>query len=571
MIKFILIAIFIAIPWLSPFGPGPSFDAVSWLVSLGSVGALILIVPNTQKQLRIGGIFFVVFCAFLLLHWRFAGGRYGFELIGMLAALMVFWGAVLAGLGMTEGFVKFQKADEVLFAKSNEVLHCLAFAWLFVAVISSAIGLFQYFGVAKLFSPWLNNPKELGSAFANLRQRNLFATLTGIGLISLLGIVKSGWFLQSRFGRFNFWLVYGAIVILALGNAASGSRTGLLEWMLILVGAVWWDLSAQRKIGFLALKAVIVYLLANIVLPWILYFATGFEGVGVFGRLIEVNNCESRKLLWVNVLKLILERPWMGWGWGELDYAQFITLFGSSRVCKPFDNAHNLPLHLAVEFGIPAALVICVFFCWLVWRAKPWRDTDPIRQMMWGVLGLIFLHSLLEFPLWYGSFQIAFGICVGVLWGSFERSSGVHEGVMVDGAKRKIFLNCLSIAFLMISVSAGFGYYRVRQAYLPLIERDLKYQENTVKKVQNTLIFSDQARLALLMNVRVVNSDNALMVYELAKELLHYSPEPRVIERVIEVASILRLDDDVKFYKIRYKEAFPDAYDKWLAVRGSNL
>ena len=45
--------------------------------------------------------------------------------------------------------------------------------------------------------------------------------------------------------------------------------------------------------------------------------------------------------------------PWLGWGWGELDYAHYATLYDGPRFCDILDNAHNLPLHLAVELGIP--------------------------------------------------------------------------------------------------------------------------------------------------------------------------------------------------------------------------
>ena len=36
--------------------------------------------------------------------------------------------------------------------------------------------------------------------------------------------------------------------------------------------------------------------------------------------------------------------------------------------------------------------------------------------MAWAVLAVIGLHSLLEYPLWYGPFQIAFGLCLAWLW-----------------------------------------------------------------------------------------------------------------------------------------------------------
>ena len=106
------------------------------------------------------------------------------------------------------------------------------------------------------------------------------------------------------------------------------------------------------------------------------------------------------------MLDLIAQHPWTGWGWGELSFAHYSTLYQGPRFTEILDNAHNLPLHLAVELGIPAALLICGGFGWLVLAARPWRETDPARLMAWGLLGVIVLHSLLEYPLWYGPFQL---------------------------------------------------------------------------------------------------------------------------------------------------------------------
>ena len=61
----------------------------------------------------------------------------------------------------------------------------IAWAWLSAGLISSAIGMLQYFDMGRAFSPWVNQP-GLGEAFANLRQRNQFATLTNIALAALL-------------------------------------------------------------------------------------------------------------------------------------------------------------------------------------------------------------------------------------------------------------------------------------------------------------------------------------------------------------------------------------------------
>ena len=113
---------------------------------------------------------------------------------------------------------------------------------------------------------------------------------------------------------------------------------------------------------------------------------------------------------------LILQKPWTGWGWGELDYAHYITLFPGARFCVLLDNAHNLPLHLAVELGLPFALLVCGVASLWVWRARPWAETDPVRQLAWGILAVVGLHSMLEFPLWYGPFQIVTLWALALLW-----------------------------------------------------------------------------------------------------------------------------------------------------------
>ncbi|MGB2883539.1 MAG: Wzy polymerase domain-containing protein, partial [Rhodoferax sp.] len=51
-----------------------------------------------------------------------------------------------------------------------------------------------------------------------------------------------------------------------------------------------------------------------------------------------------------------------------------------------------------------------------------------------------------------------------------------------------------------------------------------------------------------------------------ALQLLHFSSEPRVIEKLIESATLLGRDDDAVYYLQRYKAAFPDAYARWTAA-----
>ena len=442
--------------------------------------------------------------------------------------------------------------------------------WVLAAVISALIGLVQYFGLAPDLSPWINQP-QAGEAYANLRQRNQFATLTSIGLVALLGWLALREKTKNPSGGPLPWWAYGLAVLLALGNAASSSRTGLLQWGLIALLAARWFLPGRRHLLVFAVQALLVYGLAVVALPWLLALTSGLQSGGLFSRLVQETDCSSRKILWANVLTLIAQKPWLGWGWGELDYAHFITLYEGPRFCEILDNAHNLPLHLAVELGIPAALAICGGLGWLVWRAQPWRETDPVRQMAWGVLAVIGLHSLLEYPLWYGPFQMAAGLAVALLCSGLggEAVSGTFQEKIKQKRPIAQYGRALAaITMIVILACVAVSYQRVSQIYLPPEERSAAMRDDTLEKIHGSWFFHAQALFAELV-MTPLSPKNAANVHAMALELLHYSPEPRVIEKLIESAVMLGRDDEALQYLARYRAAFPKEHARWATRNAS--
>ena len=350
-------------------------------------------------------------------------------------------------------------------------------------------------------------------------------------------------------------------MLLALGNAASGSRTGLLQWLLIPLLTAGWR---QRRQLVLAGQALLAYGAAVFALPWLLGLVTGVQSGGLLGRLAEAPGCASRKVLWANVLTLIGQKPWLGWGWGELDYAHFITPYSGPRFCDILDNAHNLPLHLAVELGIPAAVLICGGIGWLVWRAKPWRDTDPVRQMAWCVLAAIGLHSLLEYPLWYGPFQMAVGLCVGLLWVGRILPHNFQPEFKPKRRVAHVLQALVAMTMIAILAAAALSYRQVSQIYLPPEQRSAAYQDDTLAKIRGNWLFHDQALFAEL-SMTPLTPGNAAQVHAMARELLHYSPEPRVIEKLIESAVMLGREREALRYLARYRAAFPTEHARWAA------
>jgi O-antigen ligase len=497
--RLFVIALLITLPWLNPFSPGPTSAVVPLLFSWGCVAGLLLLKVGNPSATRPD------------------------------------WVRAMAG------------------------------AWLVAAGLSALIGLLQYFGTTSWLGVWVNHTNP-GEAYGNLRQRNQFASLMNIGLAALV------WWVihvsQKGTGRQagQIGLAMALAVLLGAGNAVSSSRTGLLQLLTVAALSLYWQhltrlQNGTRRAGqaltWVLLATVLTYAVATWALPWL----AGLDpmNTGAWARLRDGDSvCNSRLTLWRNVLYLIAQKPWLGWGWGELDYAHFITLYPGARFCDILDNAHNLPLQLAVELGVPLAVVLCGAGVWLAWRARPWCELDPTRHMAWAILMVILLHSLLEYPLWYGPFQMAAGLCVWLLLPANTLANKPWIPYLQAGLAGMLLTFC---------AIASWQYHLASQIYLNPEQRAPAYRNNTLEKTRHVLLFREQVRFAEL-TITDLNPVNAAQMNQLAKEILHFSPEARVAEIVIDSAMILENATEADFYLARLQAAFPQAYSEWRKTHG---
>ena len=120
----------------------------------------------------------------------------------------------------------------------------------------------------------------------------------------------------------------------------------------------------------------------------------------------------------------------------------------------------------------------------------------------------------------------------------------------------------IGLAGLVACAYASWDYHRVSQMYLPPEQRVPAYRDDTLAKVKASVLFRSQVEFAELA-VTPITRANAQRVHELALGLLHFSPEARVIERLIESAILLGRRDEALFHLARYRRAFPQEHEKW--------
>ncbi|MDZ4359852.1 MAG: Wzy polymerase domain-containing protein, partial [Variovorax sp.] len=499
-----VLTLLVAASFLSPFTAGPTVGVWQLLVSWICVAGLLVAGPlaGLSRQLCV----WLSVCA-LGLAWP---GLVEGSIQSTLPAWMAIGGVALSAHAGA-GFSRYR--DVPGFSP-------LAAGLLAAGLLSALLGLLQYYGLTEFLGALTSSPPP-GRGWGNLRQRNQFATLISMALVAALW-----WYAMHRSRRVRRLLAPVAVLLVA-ALVASGSRTGALQLVLIVAGAgviAWRErrMTTQAAAGFrlpapaLLLAAIPLYAALHWLMP---YLASGGDvghaataGTGMLHRLQPaVVTTDSRVVLWQNVLSLIAQRPLTGWGWSELSFAHFATLYSGPRFPVILDNAHNLPLHLAVELGIPAAVLICGGFLWMVAAAKPWRERDPLRLMAWGLLAVILLHSLLEYPLWYGPFQLVFGLCLGILWPASPKRPKANSS-------RKL-ATFVAAAWLALIGYAAWDYTRISQIYLPREARLPAYRDDTLAKLQGSWLFSRQVDFAEV-TLTAVTPANAAHMHELAGRVL---------------------------------------------------
>ena len=552
-----LLWVCVVLPWLNPFTNAPSTAVFPLLLSwMLSACALLLLAdlpmhaqPREQPSLPwlSRGVLQALLCCVVL---------------GVSASLLTV--PQVIDVGATAGLLAALVCMGVMTWVGRRIacpphglMPWLVTAWLSAAVISSVLGLLQYLDMASSLSPWVNQPAFKGDAFANLRQRNQFASLTSIGLVALLAGAYALMHQQRRVAMVGFVLLN----VLAIGAACSMSRTGLLQWVMVSVLAIVWAWRQQasnaqvaRAWWGLVLCAPLLLLLWSFVMPLVSQHFTGQQGASlalrVAGSTQDYGVCGSRSVLWANVTQLIAQKPWFGWGWGETDLAHFLAQYSGPRFCDILDNAHNLPLHLALEFGVPLALSVCVLvMAWVIAR-QPWRERSVWRVMAWGVLLVIGLHSALEYPLWYGPFQMSVGLSVGLLWRLPSHNHEVEQTPQAPSKINEASALLLASVFFFACLYAAWDYHRVSQIYKPIEQRDPMYSSNPLGYAKQSVLFRNQAEFAEL-TLQPITASNAQAVYDQSQRVVHYSPEARVVQRLVDSARLLGHDDEADHWAAR--------------------
>ena len=245
--------------------------------------------------------------------------------------------------------------------------------------------------------------------YGNLAQSNHFANYATLGLISL------GLLLQKR--QLRIVLVLPLALLLLWVMTLSSSRS---SWLYLLMMSA---LAAGSVRGKPELRPLLYYCLLLL---------AGFLAVHFLVKLSFMNVAHSintlqrfsgqdayggiRLYMWHEAWLMFAGAPWLGIGFGQFSWQHFQLgpLLQRTNLSGLYNNSHNLIFQLAAEAGI--AGLMALFTSLGVWLYGL-RRTTPSAAHWWGyaALGVLAIHSLLEYPLWYVYFLAIAAVLLGAL------------------------------------------------------------------------------------------------------------------------------------------------------------
>lgn len=434
-------AFFLALLWCLPFlvptapEPIPSFDA-EWLAAvLGLVATALgaMAWPDARTRWpRVAGLL-LAFAALIVV--QMIGGITGHPRLAALGCLYLLWAAGLAWFGAT-----LSARDD-----TGRTWDAVALAIVVGACLNAIAAAIQSNGVP----PALRGivlPMDDMRPGGNLGQPNHLALQCLVALASL-------GFLLLRAGR-AAWFA-GPAVLVTTGLVLSGSRAGLLALGALVLFTWRWsrglDAGAARRLRTGTAFVLGVVVVATVVGP------TRSAG-DAFRVGAAAMQSDERPTLWLGAAAMFREAPLAGAGFGRFA-GRFFEL--APDLPPPYPgvmttHAHQLPLHVAAEFGLPGLLVLAVgLVAW--WRGAR-RPAGPLAAWGCAVALVAGVQSLFEYPLWFAYFLGPVAFALGAAEGPRLEFAGKRVATLVFAAA------VLTGVLVLPSLRRDFGFLHAPRA-----------------------------------------------------------------------------------------------------------
>ncbi|MBI3307295.1 MAG: O-antigen ligase family protein [Candidatus Omnitrophica bacterium] len=308
---------------------------------------------------------------------------------------------LLRWTALAAGFLMIQSFPESSMKRLLTVIAC-------AGVLEAIYGLFQTHSGLEM-ALWKAKEAHRGFVTGTYLNRNHLAGFLEMSLGIQLGFLLSAFWKKDK-GKMAAWGLSFLISLTALIQTAS--RMGIMSFFLsFLFMAFFLPLpSKSKKIFFL-----FAFVLGGMAL-WHGWDVLSYRFKDLEEGIASVN---SRFFVWQDALGMLRDHPWFGVGLGNFKWV--FPNYQSERLLMSWDHAHQDYLELAIELGIPAAMLLFFSFAGL-WISLFVTYCSPNNRkhypLIWGaLLGLLSfaLHGLADFNFSVSANVMIFIFVLGIL------------------------------------------------------------------------------------------------------------------------------------------------------------
>jgi len=499
--------------WVFPFlcyrheNPITTFDQEWWCALLGLLALTLLTSREFWRSPGIPRIVQFPAALILIVLLQLSLGKMAYFSQALLYMLYLLFAALLMILGARlRACFGIEKLSVVL-----------AFFLLIGAELSAMIGALQHFQWHTPLDQVILSQHSSG-LYGNLAQPNHYADYIALGLVSL------GLLFQQR--KLNLLHVILLSVPLLFAMTLSGSRSTWI-YLLLMVILAWW--SARRDVTLRPLLRYSMLLVAGFGLMHFVvqlsFMAGADSGTTTVQRLLAYNGGGDtggsiRLYLWREAWLMFMQFPLLGVGFGQFGWHHFelLPLLRASNISGYYNNAHNLVFMLAAETGMAGLLALFASFS--IW-VRGIHRVRPSASHWWGyaALGVLGIHSLLEYPLWYTYFLAIASILLGMF---DETSYRVRPGRIGQFSLAIVLLLGLGSLIPLRSDFQRLKDTLALRSESGNAEVDPRIRDG-LASLQNGSILSPYAELYMLPYVEV-NPDHIKQKIALGENVIHFMP-----------------------------------------------
>ena len=495
---------------------------------------------------RIGLVFLVLLfiCNLQLLTDSQSSPQYG-----LLIQLYLLWAFLLAILG----HYLFQRLGW------EKIVNTLAIALVIAAAINAGFVVLQ---ILQKLGFTIPIPKL--HSYGMLAQSNQFGDFTALAMASLL-------YLYAK-KRLHARVLTAGLLTGLLMLSLSGSRSSILYLVAIALLSFLLYMqcrhqaehaSTAKQILNISLFLLPFFFLSQLLITAVLPQELVQTPVARAMDAMGTPSMSLRWQFWQTSLSLFSQSPWLGIGAGQMRWTTYLLVdqpaINTARIF--FEHSHNLLLHLFAEMGLFAGLALLSGLT--LWAYGFFKKTTLHYEAWWliGLLSIIGIHSMLEYPLWYTPFL-----------GIFAFLLGAGEPVSLNLNRLSLSAQrLLKFALVAAIVYGAYQLYMMQIAYQKLESQIAVASQIDMSNVEKQTLVEDMiwvnehsllAPYAELVLATYINPNKTLTVIQtkLAESSLRFIP---LRKPALNYVILLEMSD-------RHTEAIQHLNRIWL-ISGKNL